>query len=171
MTPRNDGNPRPLPLLVSAPIIIAIVLLLIPLLPILVAAYLFYSVVLQLVIWLVWCTRGINVLLVYSDNPNWHDHIEAELIPHLPPSTIRLNWSDRRTWKRFTLPVRAFRFFGHSRGFSPMVIVFRPFRWARTFPLWKVAFQEFKHGKPARLKELESALLLYLSRAGLTKAS
>jgi len=154
---------------VSAPIIIVIVLLLIPLLPILVAAWLSYAVVLQHVIWLVWCTRGTNVLLVYSDSTLWHDHIEAELVPHLPLSTIRLNWSERRTWKRFTLPVMAFRFFGQSGVFSPIVIVFRPFRWVRTFRLRKATFQDFKRGQPARLEEQENALRLYLSRTGLTK--
>ena len=170
MTPQNNRQSRQLPLVVSAPLIIAIILLLIPLLPILVAAYLFYAIVLQLVIWLLWSARGINVLLVYSESPNWHDYIETELVPKLPPSTIRLNWSERKQWKRFRLPVMAFRLFGGSREFNPMVIVFRPFRWAKTFRLWR-AFKELKHGKPARLAELERELFLYLSKAGVTKAS
>tara|TARA_R110002072_G_scaffold302534_1_gene486224 strand:+ start:59 stop:571 length:513 start_codon:yes stop_codon:yes gene_type:complete len=170
MMPQKSPKPRQLPLVVTAPLIIAIVLLLIPLLPVLLAAYLFYAIVLQLVIWLLWCAHGINVLLITSESPNWHDYIETELAPKLPVSTIQLNWSERKKWKRFTLPVMAFRLFGGSREFNPMVIVFRPFRWAKTFRLWK-AFNEFKHGKPERLHEIENELFLYVSQAGLTKAS
>ena len=170
MTPQDTQHARRLPLFLTAPLVIAIVLLLIPLLPVLLAAYLCYAIVLQIVIWLVWCARDINVLLVYSESPNWQDYIETELIPKLPPSTIRMNWSERRKWKWCTLPVMAFRLFGGSREFNPMVIVFRPFRWAKTFRLWK-AFKELKHGKPAQLEEIESQLLLYLSQARITKAS
>ena len=170
MMPQKSRQPRQLPLVVRSPLLIAIILLLIPLLLVLLAFHLFCAIVLQLVIWLVWCARGINVLLVYSESPNWHDYIETEIAPKLPVSTIRLNWSERKQWKRFTLPVMAFRMFGGSREFNPMVIVFRPFRWAKTFRLWK-AFKELKHSKPAQLAELESELFLYLSETGVTKAS
>ncbi|GIW83316.1 MAG: hypothetical protein KatS3mg105_5123 [Gemmatales bacterium] len=52
-----------------------------PLIPLLLASYLLYAIVLQLVIWLCWCTRGLNVLLVYSNSPHWQEYIEAHIIP------------------------------------------------------------------------------------------
>ena len=137
MQPKQEPKHRALPLIVSAPLIVVLVLLLLPLIPLLLATYVLYGIVLQLVIWVCWCSRGVNVLLVYSDRPNWHDYIETHIIPRLPPSTLLLNWSHRRKWKFLSLPVMAFRFFGGSREFNPLVVVFRPFRWAKTYRFWK----------------------------------
>lgn len=167
--PEKNRIPGQLPLVVTAPLIIATVLLILPLLPVILAASLLYAIVLQLVIWLLWCARGRHVLLITSESPNWQAHIQTKLVPALPETTIQLNWSERKKWKRFTLPVLAFRLFGGSKDFNPMVIVFRPFRWAKTFRLRK-AIQELKHGRPERLHEIENELLLYLSQADLTRA-
>jgi hypothetical protein len=151
-----------LPLIVSAPLIVALALLLLPLIPLLLATYLLYAIVLQLVIWLCWCTRGINVLLVYSNSPHWQEYIEAHIMPKLPASTVVLNWSERRRWRWFSLSVMAFRLFGGSREFNPLVVVFRPFRWAKTFRFWR-PFREHKHGKITALELLEEELFQTLS--------
>ena len=72
--------------------------LLIALLPVFLLTYTIYSAALYAVMWLAWCARGRNVLLVYSNSPSWQDYVETELIPKLPKNTIVLNWSERRMW-------------------------------------------------------------------------
>ena len=169
MQSQEDRKRRTLPLIVRAPLVVALVLVLLPLIPLLLATYLLYGIVLQLVIWLCWCTRGVNVLLVYSDSPNWHDYIETHIMPRLPPSAVVLNWSDRRNWKMLSLPVMAFRFFGGSREFNPLVVVFQPFRWAKAYRFWN-PFKDYKHGKTATLEELENKLFQHLSQTGMKTA-
>jgi hypothetical protein len=161
---------RPLPWIVSVPVIFAVVILLIPLLPLLIIAWVTYGIFLQAVIWLCWCLRGPRVLLVYSESPKWQDHIETKLMPNLPRSVVVLNWSERRTWRRYSLSVMAFRFFGGSHEFNPIIVVFRPFRWATTFRMFK-AFKDLKRGNPKPLATIESELFLHLAQSGIGQAS
>lgn len=162
----EDFQRRRWPRIVQVPVVALLVLLLLPLIPLILLGYLIYGVVLQLVIWICWCTRGVNVLLVYSNSPHWQDYIEANIIPRLPPAIVKINWSERRTWKRFSLPVMAFRFFGGSREFNPLIVVFRPFRWGKTFRFWQV-FRDYKHGNPVPLKTMENKLFHDLAYAGI----
>lgn len=166
MKTRIDRKRRILAYVVRVPVIIALVLLLLPLFPLLVTIYFAYALVLQMVIWTCWCARGVNVLLVYSDSPNWHEYIETNIIPRLPSSSVAINWSNRRKWKRFSLPVMAARFFGGSREFNPMIVVFQPFHWANTYRFWQ-PFIDYKHGKMEPLQALETKLFDDLSRAGI----
>ena len=166
MNAQNHRERRTITFLMRLPVAVAVVLLLIPLVPLLLATYFAYAIVLQMVIWMWWSTRGVNVLLVYSDSPNWHDYIETKIIPRLPSSNVAINWSERRNWKRFSLPVMAVRFFGGSREFNPMVVVFRPFHWAKTCRFWK-PFKDYKHGKAEPLHAMETELFSDLSRAGI----
>jgi len=50
--------------------------------------------------------------------------------------------------------------------FNPLVVVFRPLRWAKTYRFLK-PFKDYKRGKPAALETLESHLFEYLSRVGI----
>ena len=143
---------------------VAFVPLVLVALPLFLVSYPLYGIILQIVIWTRWCSRGTRVLLVTSNSPHWHDYIEANIVPRLPSPIVQLNWSERRHWNSFSLPVRAFRFFGGSNDFNPMVVVFRPFRWAKTFRFWK-PFRDFKHGKTQSLETLEDDLFQYLSQA------
>ncbi len=156
-----------LPLLVG---VVFVVLLVLPLAPLLFATWFAYAIVLQIAIWTFWSTRGVNVLLVYSDSPTWSGYIEANIIPRLPPSTLTINWSDRRNWRWFSLPVMAARFFGGSKEFNPMIVVFRPFHWAKTYRFWQ-PFKDYKHGKTGPLQALEAKLFVYLSRSGIEKTN
>ena len=160
---------RGLPNILQLLLAVVLLPLLLPLVILLLFAYLFYGITLQLVIWVCWCARGVNVLLVYSDSPVWHDYIEKQILPRLPGSTVVLNWSQRRQWRRFSLPVMTFRFFSGAREFNPLVVVFRPFRWARTFRLWK-AFKDYKHGNPDPLKVIERQLFEYLEQSRIRSA-
>jgi len=133
------------------------------------ATWLAHGVVLNVLVWLCWCTRGTKLLLVYSDSPVWHDYIEENLIPRLPDSTIVLNWSQRRSWRWYSLPVMVLRYFGGTREFNPMVIAFRPFRWATTFRCWQ-AFKDYKHGNKQTLDSMERDMFAYLLRTGIETA-
>jgi len=104
-------------------------------------------------IWLCWNARGRDVLFVYSDSPVWHAHIEERFLPYLDRRAVVLNWSERNRW-RLSLGRVAFSFFGGSREFNPLAVVFRPFRRTHTFRFW-AAFRDMKRGRPERLQTVE----------------
>ena len=135
-------------------------ILLVIFLPILIPWLIFYIisiVVLHIAVWLFWCIRGKNVLFVYSNSPNWQEYIEQNIIPKLPQDSVILNWSERKKWRRFSLPVMAFHFVAGGREFNPIAIVFRPFRLSKTFRFWQ-PFKDFKHGNQKPLHKLEDEL-------------
>ena len=150
----------------------ALMVLIILLLPLIVVAgclamlvFVFYRISLYLLVWSCWCTRGRNVLLVYSESPLWYDDIRATVIPKLPGSSNVLNWSQRRTWKWYQLSVHVARHFGGNREFNPIVVIFRPFRPAKIFRFWS-AFKDQKHGKTETLVSLKREMFESISRPG-----
>ncbi len=112
-----------------------------------------YTALLHLAIWLWWCPRGKDVLLIYSDSPVWHDYIEEQILPSLQNRAVVLNWSRRREWP-VSLRRSAACHFGGQREFNPLAVVFRPFRRTRTFRFWK-ALRDLKHGHPEALDDVE----------------
>lgn len=137
----------------SASKILSIVLL-IGLSPILIVAlslYFSWGAILYLTIWLTW--RKQFAVFVYSDSPTWKDYIEREILPSIQDSVVILNWSERRNWKN-SLAVLAFRYFGGQRSFNPMGMIFRPFRFMKTYRF----FEAFKHGKLKRVEEIKREL-------------
>jgi len=120
-----------------------------------------YASMLYLAIWITWLPRGKEVLLVYSDSPVWHDYMVAEVRPLVQERAMVLNWSERARWRHWSLPAMAFRFFGGSYAFNPMVVVFRPLRRAKTFRFWP-AFKEGKHGDREPVEKLRRELSLLL---------
>ena len=114
------------------------------------------GLVLYVAIWLGWCLRGRHVLLVYSDSPLWHEYIEKEILPRLEGRAVVLNWSERKRWKN-SLAVLAFRRFGGWRAFNPLVVVFRPFQFAKVFRFFE-PFQEFKHGNSEMVEKMKTEL-------------
>ena len=135
--------------------LIALSPVLIPLLLCILAAYLVITGLLYVAVWLFWNTRGIRLLYVYSNSPNWKEYIETTILPRLPEQRIILNWSERRFWGKFTLASMAFRHFGGYREFNPVAIVFHPFRRVKVFRFFE-AFKDKKHGKTETLKKLEA---------------
>ena len=134
-----------------------IALLLIVLSPILIIAvflYLLWGVILYIAIWLTW--RKERLLFVYSDSPTWKDYIEGEILPYIQDRAVILNWSERRKWGN-SLAVLVFRYFGGYRNFNPMALVFRPFRFVRTYRFFE-AFKEFKHGDPKKVDQIKKEL-------------
>lgn len=117
-------------------------------------------------VWILWCSRGRNVLYVYSDSPIWKEHVESEVIPRLSERVVILNWSRRKRW-RVSLATLLFQHFGGSKEFNPMAIVFRPFRTQTEFRFWR-PFHDWKKGKTENLEVMERSFLELLSRIGQT---
>lgn len=125
------------------------------LLPVIVVVYLAYWLLIHVAVWKIWCGKGKFILFVYSDSPNWKQHVEEQVLPRIQGHAVILNWSERRKWqKHFSLPVMAFRLFGRYREFNPLAVVFRPFRFSKKFRFWK-PFKDFKHGKVEPLERME----------------
>ena len=113
------------------------------------------SFVLYILVWVLWRTRGKDILFVYSDSPIWHDYIEEHIIPRIKTRAVILNWSNRRHWRRrWSLSTVLFRHFGGHREYNPLAIYFPPLWFHRSFRFLK-AFKDWKHGKSASLKQVE----------------
>ena len=146
MTPGNDDDPRrpwwfwPL------------VVVLLPLSLVGAILWLIAAVSLLLVVWVSWCPRRRYALVVYSNSPIWQEHFQTHILPAVDDRGVVLNWSDRSRW-RYTLPVLLFKFFGGTRDFNPLAIVFEPFRWPRRFRFYP-AFRAFKHGRPEEVERI-----------------
>ena len=134
-----------------------LVIILSPLIVLFLLVFLFVfivtSICLHVLIWTCWCTRGRDILFVYSDSPVWHDYVEQRLLPPIRQRAVVLNWSQRKRWG-VSLARAAFRHFGGQREFNPLAVVFRPFWRTRKFRFWH-PFREWKHGKPAKLQQME----------------
>lgn len=142
-------------------------LLFVVFLPLIIVALIFHLLAglsLNIAIWCCWCSRGRNVLFVYSDSPIWHDYVEQHILARLGKRAIVLNWSHRSRWRR-TLSVLAFRYFGGYRCFNPMAVVFRPFRLARHFRFYE-PFREFKYGETQAVAKMERELYELLDQIG-----
>lgn len=144
--------------------VIVLVVLFPPLIILVTLFWLLYRVAMNLLVGICWCTRGKHAILVYSDSPIWHDYIEDNFIPRIPRTSVILNWSERHTWKWYSAPVMLAQHFGGDYEFNPLVIVFRPFRWTKTFRFWQ-AFQDHKHGNGQRLEAMEKDMFAFVARS------
>lgn len=124
---------------------------------------------LNCLVWIFWCSRGRNVLYVYSDSSIWKEHIESEVIPRFSDRVVILNWSRRKEW-RVSLASWVFRHFAGSKEFNPMAIAFRPFRSRVEFRFWR-AFQSWKKGNRNELEAMERSFLELANRLGQTKGA
>jgi ribosomal protein S18 acetylase RimI-like enzyme len=103
--------------------------------------------------------HGRNVLLVYSDSPNWKAYIDENLLPRIAPRAVVLNWSERAKWTRDDpWEAELLRHWGGRREFNPLALVFERSGRVRTFRFFE-AFHEHKHGKSAALEQLERELI------------
>jgi hypothetical protein len=115
-------------------------------------------------IWSSWLTRGKDILFIYSDSPIWRDYMLSEILPLVEDRAIVLNWSERRTWKRWSLRVLAFKLFAGQKAFNPLIVVFRPFLKAKKFRFWP-AFREWKQGNRQSVDKLKQEVTRTLSLA------
>ncbi len=68
-----------------------------------------------------------------------------------------MNWSERQKWNRWSLASLAFHYFGGSREFNPMAVLFRPLLWAKTFRFYKPLLEN-RRGRAEALERLERSL-------------
>ncbi len=143
------------------------------LIPVLLPVVLFCFLVVMLVIllgktlvlfavWSLWLPRGKDTLVVYSQSPHWKKYFESGLLPKLERRAMVLDWSERSRWSSFDSRVALFRVFKGDKSFVPMILVVQPFQRPKTFRFYE-AFQDFKHGKERRLRELESQVNAYFA--------
>lgn len=129
--------------------------------PLVLILFVFQRVLLYILIWSVWLPRGRDVLFVYSESPIWKEYMIEEILPLARERAVILNWSERTQWRRLSLAVQAFRAFGGDREFNPLVIVFRPFQFARKFRFWR-AFKASKRGDQDPVAKLRQELIQVL---------
>jgi hypothetical protein len=105
-----------------------------------------------------WGSRGKLGVFVYSDSPNWKDHIEAVVLPRVAERFVTLNWSRRSEWARHKpLEVQIFEHWSGRRAFNPMAILVPPTGPVSTLRFWE-AFRAFKHGSTHELERQEALL-------------
>jgi hypothetical protein len=138
-------------------------LLLSPVLLVMLLARWTYRVAIYALIWSLWVRNGKDVLFVSSNSPIWQEYMATQVLTLVRERAFILNWSERKSWAKHSLQVRAFHMFAGGRDFNPAVMVFRPFRGAKLFRFLP-AFQERKHGRPQRVDQLRRDLINELSK-------
>jgi hypothetical protein len=142
----------------DAALVVLIVTVALPLAVVTLGLALLYRGALYLLVWLLWLPKGKDILFVYSDSPIWRDYMTTEILPLVERRAVVLNWSERSKWPLWSLGVSVFHRFGGGRDFNPLVVLFRPFRRARTFRFWP-AFKDWKHGYREPVERLQQELL------------
>ena len=119
--------------------------------------YLPYCAVLYMLVWMLWLPKGKDVLFVYSDSPIWHEYMTTQILPPVRERAVVLNWSERNKWPRWSFRAHVFHYFGGDHEFNPLVVLFRPFRRARTFRFW-LPFKGWKRGYKEPVERLRQEL-------------
>jgi hypothetical protein len=106
-----------------------------------------------------WQSQCKDLLLVYSNSPNWKRYVEEKWLPRWGNRAVVLNWSERQTWRRDRrAEVALFRAFAGDREFNPLgIVVPRKGRAAHVVRFWR-AFRDYKHGKDGPLRIAEAKL-------------
>lgn len=71
-------------------LIAPIVIIIVPVAIVALASYLVASASLYVAIWLLWCSRGKDVLFVYSESPIWREYLEAQVLPKIAHRAVVL---------------------------------------------------------------------------------
>src|SRR5258708_15996490 len=100
------------------------------------ALYFPHRLALYVLVWVLWLSKGKDTLVVYSDSPIWHEYMVTQILPLVRERAVVMNWSERGKWSRWSFSVHIFHYFAGDREFNPLVVLFRPFRRAKTFRFW-----------------------------------
>jgi len=123
-----------------------------------ISAFLLHRLSLYLLIWFLWLPRGKDVLFVSSDSPVWHQYMNDQVLPFVRKRAVVLNWSERKGWSRWSFSAHVFRTFGGSRGFNPLIVIFRPLHLAQCFRFF-YAFRDCKHGNTVPIEQMRRRLM------------
>ena len=145
----------------QAILIVVLLPLVLPLALFAVANHLLYRALLYLLVWALWLPRGKDILFVYSDSTIWHEYMATQVLPLVQERSVVLNWSERKTWSRWSLGVAVFHHFGGAGDFNPLVVLFRPLRLAKVFRFWS-AFKDWKRGYKEPVERLRHELFASL---------
>src|SRR4051812_24296772 len=105
--------------LLQATFLIVLLPLLIPLIVLVLVLFLLHRAALYALVWILWLPSGKDTLVIYSDSPIWHDYMTQQILPFVEERAMVLNWSVRKKWHRWSLPVQIFRSFGGRYAFNP----------------------------------------------------
>jgi hypothetical protein len=145
----------------EAALLIILLPIVLPLLLLGLVLHVLNKIIVYLLVWTCWLPCGKNVLFVSSDSPIWREYMESQILPLVRERAAVINWSERKQWPKWSLPVHVFRTFGRGRNYNPMVVVFHPLRRARVFRFLP-AFTDFKHGNAEAVEQLRRELVLAL---------
>jgi len=98
---------------------------------------------------------GKDLLIVYTDSPHWKDHVESQWVARWPKRIVTLNRS--RPWARKAPEAALWLAVAGIREHTPLAVVIPRRGKLRVIRFFK-AFQESKHGHPARLEAAEQDL-------------
>ncbi len=138
--------------------------ILIPLAVIIVIAWLLASAAIVFGISVLWRTRGVSFLIVYSDSAQWKRYFEEEVIPAFGPRARVINLSTDGGQKRWWhLDWRAYRHCAGYRDRFPVILRFY------LLGPWKVirfyeAFMAAKKGKTSALEESKALAQAWMAR-------
>jgi hypothetical protein len=106
----------------------------------------------------VWGVQGKDLLIVYSNSPNWQSYIESVWLPRWGERAVLLNWSERARWTEDAPPeVELFRRVGGRTEFNPLAVVVPRRGPVRVIRFWR-AFRDFKHDREDTLRSAEEQL-------------
>ena len=147
-----------------APLIFVIILIVLPFITVFGIAHAINGIRLKRKYRAKWGTESKFVLLVYSESPVWQEYIEENIVPKLQPNVVLLNWSERAEWRsNVPLEAKVMRYWGGSREFNPLAIVFPKRGKVETIRFYQ-AFKDYKHGNDKLLKEREDRLFHLVSK-------
>src|SRR5438132_14887 len=108
-----------------------------------------------------------DLLLVYSNSPNWQTYVETAWLPRWGERAVLLNWSERSRWQPGAPEVQLFRSLAGDREFNPLAVVVPPSGKPAVIRFW-LAFRDYKHGKERLLRAAEAELEDHLSSVSRT---
>lgn len=113
-------------------------------------------------VWIEWEKQGKDLLVIHAENAHSSDWMER-LSPLISNRAVVLNWSQRKVWDRWSLPVQLFDVFGphgmperFTEFALPSVIFFKQLRRPKTFN-----FGSRSEDPESRLDHLRSTLDLH----------
>jgi hypothetical protein len=104
-----------------------------------------------------------RALLFYTESSVWAPYLEAEVIPKIAEHTIVINRS-KENWKReYPLEKKAVEFWGDGGNLNPLGLVLGNVIGVKQYAFFE-AFQEFKHGKKAKLNAQSQEFVAHVNQ-------
>lgn len=121
-----------------------------------------------------WLPQNKFILFIYSDNQDWKNYAEQNIIPKIKEHSIILNWSERNNWiNSNTLEAKIFKNFHWGRewiwrqniraggqNYNHQAIIFKPWNKPKIINFWK-PFKDHQFGNETNLKNTETELYNY----------